>query len=357
MPLKCSVETCRAPLSFADKASCCEMCTFRLRWAEKQFLQKVIDRAITCVETGDRKKCIEYAWRAIMEDRHMLKTATEILRPVVLAKIKSTGASFFFRMLERHAKFLSLPKPLRGTALAVAASDLGLTTRVETVRVGVATIKEECTFAPGRIKMNMVGEIGKTCDSIVVHKTKRKECIKRIVRYAQHTGVANVTLVWREFLACTKTMLDMALEAIAAVCRLKNVYVLDIHKQTYLFPFPIFIQMLQLMTNSSIFAINMGEDNGILESTHFQVLAEKNKDGSIPLRRWFVEVNQERRSTLVTCKLVSKVYSSRKNANADNPNAWTIARRRDKELWVEGHRHLARLAWFPKNRGRRCHLV
>ena len=65
----------------------------------------------------------------------------------------------------------------------------------------------------------------------------------------------------------------------------------------------------------------MGEDNGILDRPHFEVLAEKIMDGSIPLRRWFVEVNQERRSKLLTCKLVSKVHSSRQNANADNPNA------------------------------------
>jgi hypothetical protein len=146
-------------------------------------------------------------------------------------------------------------------------------------------------------------------------------------------------------------MLDVALEAIAAVCRLKNVYILDIHKQTYLFPFPIFVQILELLSNSRIFAINMGEDNDILDRPHFELLAKKSMDGSIPLRRWFVEVNQERRSKLVTCKLVSKDHSSRKNANADNPNAWTIARRRDKELWVEGHRHLPRLAWLtaPKD--------
>ncbi len=112
---------------------------------------------------------------------------------------------------------MSLPKPLRDTALAVAASALGLSTRVETVRVDVATIKDECKFAPARKKMNMVGEIGKACDSVVVHKIKRKECIKRIVGFAQQTGVADVTLVWKEFSACTKTMLDVALEAIAAV--------------------------------------------------------------------------------------------------------------------------------------------
>ncbi len=47
-----------------------------------------------------------------------------------------------------------------------------------------------------------------------------------------------------------------------------------------------------------------------------------------------------------TNKLVSKEHSSRKKANADNPNVWTIARRRDKEYWIEGKRDLARLSWL-----------
>ena len=83
-------------------------------------------------------------------------------------------------------------------------------------------------------------------------------------------------------------MVEVALKAIAAVCRLKNVYVLDIHKQTYLYAFPIFQKMLDLLHNSCIFAINMGEDNGIFASPHFKLLAAKIVDGSLPLRRWFV---------------------------------------------------------------------
>ncbi len=132
---------------------------------------------------------------------------------------------------------------------------------------------------------------------------------QRIVALAQKTGVADVTLVWREFSACTKTMLDVALEVIGAVCRLKNVYVVDIHKQTYLFQLTTFLHMLDLLTHSSIFAINMGEDNGILDTAHFQVLAAKITEDSIPLRRWFVENSPKRRRTLITCKLVSNVHA------------------------------------------------
>ena len=180
----------------------------------------------------------------------MLVRAAAVLRPVVLAKIQTAGHIFFKRLLDRNATYLALPKPLRGKELDVAASNLGLVTRVKTVRVDVGTLVDECKLAQGRRQMNMQGDIGRDCQRVVVYKTKRKECIKRIVTIAQITGVANVTLVWREFSRCRMTMIGVALEAIAAVCKLKNVYVLDVHEQTYLFAFPIFQKMLDLLTHS-----------------------------------------------------------------------------------------------------------
>ncbi len=162
----------------------------------------------------------------------------------------------------------------------------------------------------------------------------------------QCEAITNVAIrVMRlEFSACSKTMVAVALDAIAAVCRLKTVYVMDIHEQTYLYPFHIFQKVTELLTISSIFAINMGEDNMIVDTPLFQLLAARIEDGSIALRRWFVESNKERRKTLIKFKLVSREHNTRKKANADNPNVWTIARRRDKELWKEGQRHLARLS-------------
>ena len=194
--------------------------------------------------------------------------------------------------------------------------------------------------------MKMHDDIGRDCEREVVHKKKRIECVKKIVALAQKTGVADITLVWRDFSACSKTMQKVALKAIAAVCSLKTVYVMDIHKQTYLFPFPVFQQVIGLLTKSSIFAINMGEDDLIFNTDHFKLLAEKIEDGSIPLRRWFVEDNPNRRIILIKYKLVSKEHSATKKANAANPNVWTIARRRDEEYWIEGQRDLARLSWL-----------
>jgi hypothetical protein len=322
------------------------MRTFRLRFVEKEFLRTILDATVNAVQMQDKKRCCEYACRAILRDQKMLEKAAAVLRPVVLAKIKSASVPFFSTLLDRHGTYLSLPKPLRGKALETTARLLGLVTRVKTAKVDVATVKDECTLARGRLQMNMRGEIGRECKRVVIHKTKKKECIKRLVTMAQSTGAANITLVWREFSSCRKTMVEVALKAIAAVCRLKNVYVLDIHKQTYLYAFPIFQKMLDLLHNSCIFAINMGEDNGIFASPHFKLLAAKIVDGSVPLRRWFVESNPQRRSLLVTHKLVSKLTKTRKVANATNPNVWTIARTRDKELWKLGQRDHARLSWL-----------
>ena len=327
------------------------MRTFRLREAEKEFLDTILNRAMNFVQMRDMQKCCEYACRAVLADKHMLKTTTALLRPVVLAKIQSARVRFFRILFERNARFLALPKLLRGQALHQKASELGLKTRTKTLKVGVATIKDECLLAAGRTKMKMEADIGKDCAREVAHKKKRKECIQKIVDLAQETGVADITLVWRDFSDSSETRVEVALAAIAVVCRLTTVYVMDIHEQTYLYPFPIFQKVIQLLTNSTIFAMNLGEDNLIFDTPHFQLLAARIEDGSLPLRRWFVESNNNRRKTLIKFKLVSKEHSTRKKANADKPNVWTIARRTDEDLWRQGKRDLPRLAWLtaPKS--------
>ena len=83
---------------------------FRLHNAEKEFLDQILDKAATSVQTRDKKQCCLLARRAILADKKMLKLATATLRPVVLAKIKSEGDRFFIRLLERHARFLAMPK-------------------------------------------------------------------------------------------------------------------------------------------------------------------------------------------------------------------------------------------------------
>lgn len=195
-------------------------------------------------------------------------------------------------------------------------------------------------MAEGRRKMKMPEEIGKQCNHVLMVKTKRIQCVQAIKAQAIATGVADITRVWREFNSSTDAMTKVSLQAIAAVVTLKNVYVLDIHKMTCLFDFPRLQQVLEILTHSHIFAINMGEDAGILDRRHFHLLAAKIREGSSAVRRWFAQSNGTRRAIWVECGLV------RDNDHPDKPNVFTVARRKDCALWKEGNRELARLAWL-----------
>ncbi len=70
------------------------MRTFRLRFVETEFLRTIMDETLNVVQMQDRKKCCEYACRAILGDKNKLKRSAAVLRPVVLAKIKTAGISF-----------------------------------------------------------------------------------------------------------------------------------------------------------------------------------------------------------------------------------------------------------------------
>jgi hypothetical protein len=156
------------------------------------------------------------------------------------------------------------------------------------------------------------------------------------------SGVANITHVWREFHACKKHLVQVALAAIRAVAKVQSVYVMDLHGLTDLFDFPTFKKILDLLASSSVFAMNLGEDKGILGSEQFSLLASKILDGSSPLRRWFVESNPQRRRTLlVPLGLVSHPLGSK-----EHPTIFTRARRLDIQRWKEGHRDDYRLAWL-----------
>ncbi len=174
----------------------------------------------------------------------------------------------------------------------------------------------------------------------MVLQTKKKECVQGIIAQATAKGVAEITRVWRDFQSDPKGMMQVCLKATAAVATLKHVYVLDIHKLMCLFHYPIFQKVLELLTHSHIFAINMGEDAGIFDRPHFQLLATKIRDGSSAVRRWFGDSNRTRREIWVECGLV------RDNAHLDKSNVFTVARRKDCALWKDGERDQPRLAWL-----------
>ena len=322
------------------------MRTFRLHNCEKEFLQEFLNGAIKAIGRRDATKCAEYACHAILTNKTAIRGAKGNLRPIVLDKIKGAGVEFFRVLLTRHGPFLALPNPLRGEVLHLVSKDLGLIERDSTVKVDVATLKEECLLAGARMKMNMEDDIGRESKRVMMQKKKRKTCIDHIVKQAQQTGVADITKVWREYSTSNAALVSVALQAIQAVAQMKTVYVLDIHSLTCLFPIETFQKMLALIANSCIFAINMGEDSMMLGSDHFKLLATKIMDGSIPISRWFVEVHPLRRRTLIKLKLLSKNHRRKNTRLTNNPNAFTIARTKDKALWLQGERDMPRLAWL-----------
>jgi hypothetical protein len=164
--------------------------------------------------------------------------------------------------------------------------------------------------------------------------------VQAIKAQAIATGAADITRVWREFQSSTKTMAEVSLEAIGVVARLNNVYVLDIHKMTCLFHLSKFKEVMTLLTDSHIFAVNMGEDAGIFDEDHFHLLAGKIRDGSCPVRRWFCESNRTRRAIWVECGLV------RDMSHLEIPNVFKVARSKDCDLWKEGERDQTRLSWL-----------
>jgi hypothetical protein len=64
------------------------------------------------------------------------------------------------------------------------------------------------------------------------------------------------------------------------------------------------------------------------------------------VRRWFVECTAQRRATLMQCGLVSQRKGMETKGNLTTPNIFTIARRMDKAMWVEGVRNEPRLSWL-----------
>ncbi len=88
-------------------------------------------------------------------------------------------------------------------------------------------------------------DIGRECKRNMTMKMKRLACIRRIVQNACATGTADVTLVWRDFHHSKQIMLNVALAAIKAVARQKQVHVLDIHGLTVLFEFNVFNKVFQ----------------------------------------------------------------------------------------------------------------
>jgi hypothetical protein len=306
--------------------------SYRLNQKEREYMLMLIGEAVESVKVRNTHMCTEHVINAIRNGA----VRTMKLRQVVVDAIIKDGKGCIPRLINRHAAFKQLPWPLRGKALEKKGRELGLIQRTMRVRVDACTVKEECKFAQGRRDMKMADEIGKNCKGVVMQRNKRKKCVEGIIAEANEKGLADITRVWRDFQSCITAMEEVCLEAISAVATMKNVYVLDIHKLTCLFHFPVFAKVLDILTSSHIFAVNMGEDEGIFTRAHFNLLSSKILNGSSPIRRWFVELGRSRRQMVAECGLVKH----------NKPNVFALARREDKRLWMQGDRTSPRLAWL-----------
>ena len=65
------------------QAACHNMTAYQLRYSEKEFLQRIMNKAVLHVQTRDTKMCCEYACSIILDDTKMFKLATATLRPQV----------------------------------------------------------------------------------------------------------------------------------------------------------------------------------------------------------------------------------------------------------------------------------
>ena len=317
------------PCSLLVTVFCCSVVmkqasrAFRLTWVERDFLEGAMNEVMATVQKRDIKLCVERATKLITTNAKVHTQAVSVLRNVVMSRFAEKGQVLFRKMFNRHAGFKKLPKPLRGAALHAKATALALVERSMTVRIGTDIVREECEFAQTRIKQKMGDEVGRDCRRELIQRTKKKQCVERVIQKAARTGVADITQLWCDFSSSKRDLREVSLKAIKAVVKIKNVHVVDIHGLTVLFPFPIFQAVLELLTPSYIFAINMGEDAGIFDADHFKLLAHKIQDGTSAVRRWFVECHPNRRLTLIACGHVVN----------DNSNMFQLTRREDQNMW------------------------
>ena len=172
---------------------------FRLYPEERIFLNMVLEKAVAKVQVKDMKLCVACALDLYQIDLEDHKRGDAFLRDVVQNAIRDNGTKVFQRLMYRLPAYVKLPPILRGKRLVHTAELLALPQRTKFVRVDRGTLKEEVMMAAGRIKMKMAEETGRECRRLIMLKTKRLRCIKKIVKEAQKTGVADITLVWRDF--------------------------------------------------------------------------------------------------------------------------------------------------------------
>ena len=141
-----------------------------LTHVEREYVRTLLDEAIEHVKVRDREACAKYVEHAIRTRR----MSTAFLSQDVINTFANKGFGIINGMLKRHAGYANLPLPLRAKALHNKAAAVGLVQRTNTVRVDASTLREECSYAETRHKMNMSDEVGRQAKHVLMVKTKRK---------------------------------------------------------------------------------------------------------------------------------------------------------------------------------------
>lgn len=197
--------------------------------------------------------------------------------------------------------------------------------RTQLAKCDVAVLRDEVRNAPFYRKERMPEEIGKLAIKCIQRKESDLAYTLQVTEHAKKNGIIKLF---------HNTNVHLVLKSIQAA--VKHAFLLDVHGFLPLFELHNFNKLLDIIDYTNIFAVNMGEDGGLFGEDHCKTLSARILNGSSSLRRWFLEMNRQRRTLLQKYHLVSAPNSL---------TVFSIARIEDRRLWGNDQT-LSRLAWM-----------
>jgi hypothetical protein len=192
---------------------------------------------------------------------------------------------------------------------------------------------------------------------LVVEKEKlmMAQLLEKRVLLLENTKKSGDVNVSGAFPKIQRKDVAFVVKSIGEAVRLKKARCLLLHACSVLLKSPVvFEEILQHLENSTtVFAINLGEDDGHLQEEHFKLLYTYIKEDKIGIRRWFVEIDQGDRKALLVS---NRLYRNPKVASrTTHPHVFTTKLREDKELWRNAttaqRNNWKRFAWLRATEG------
>ena len=160
---------------------------------------------------------------------------------------------------------------------------------------------------------------------------------------AKKTGFLDISIVWPRHYALIP---HEVIEAIKMVISRYRVYGIDIRGCIKLMQdYEIWSQLLGALSHTTVCVIGLGEDQGVLKYKHMQLFKQLIENGTISIRRYFIEAGLlARRKELLRLALLGP----QKNVYT----VFTLAKREDALLWHSLKEHpeqrklQPRLAWL-----------